>query len=283
MKKIVIQGTSRTASKLYREVLNSVDSVSILHEIVFDFQFKNDVHAVLKKHGAYGNKNSVRPAIDELYSNRYFRRLGDEYPDKETLIAPLEDQEELNWAKALDIFIEQKAVNEGLLISGAKNPVHSSYTKKLLDELDDVRVLYLTRDPRAMYASEIHQKLVKQGLSNFPQLKMRFLQRPLIFIHSSIEWIWSMRTYRRVHDRVVLCTYEELVTDPKDLFQRIFEFCGLEYSDRYLDGLSVINSSHNVDGKGISKHGLEKWKNDLNAFERFWFTLLKRLFKYDNL
>jgi len=281
MKKIVIQGASRTASKLYRDILNKVDTVVVLHEIVFDFPFKNDIHATLKKHNAYTNKTNIRSAIDELYLHNY--RLGDEFPDKETLINPLETQKDLNWAKALNIFIQQKAINEELPISGAKNPVHSSRTKRLLDELDDVKVLYLTRDPRAMYASEIYQKLVKHPLSSFPQLRIRFLQRPLIFIHSSIEWIWSMMTYRRVQDRVVLCKYEELVTDPNNLMQRIFKFCELEYSDKYLNDLAVIGSSHKVESKGISKHGIEKWKTELNAFERCWFTLLKRLFRYDEL
>jgi len=93
----------------------------------------------------------------------------------------------------------------------------------------------------------------------------------------------SMRTYKQVRDRVVLCKYEELVTAPEKLMQRIFEFCELKYSDEYLQGLSVINSSHKVESTGISAHGIEKWKTDLNAFERFWFTLLKQLFKYDSL
>jgi len=281
MRKIVIQSTSRTASKLYRDILNKVEGVVILHEIVFDFRFKKDVHAVLKKHSAYTHRENIRPAIDELYSINY--RLGEEFPDKETLIRPLESQDGLDWAKALSIFLEQKAINEGMSIGGAKNPVHSSYTKKLLDELDDVKVLYLLRDPRAMYASEIYQKLTRHPLSNFPQLRLRFLQRPLIFVHSSIEWIWAMKTYRKVQDRVMLCTYENLVTDPKSLVQRMLEFCELEYSDEYLQGLSVIGSSHQVEEKGISKHGIDKWKSNLNALERFWFTALKKLFRYDQL
>ena len=281
MRKIVIQSTSRTASKLYRYILNKVEGVVILHEIVFDFRFKNDIDKVLRKHNAYTNSDSIRSAIDELFSINY--RLGEEFPNKETLIRPLENQEGLDWAKALTIFIEQKAINEKESISGAKNPVHSSYTERLLDELDDVKVLYLLRDPRAMYASEIYQKLKRHPLSGFPQSRIRCLQRPLIFIHSSIEWIWAMRAYRRVQGRVVLCKYEDLVTNPKNLMQRIFKFCGLEYSDDYLDDLSVIGSSHQVDSKGISKHGLDKWKSDLNVFERFWFTVLKKLFRYDQL
>lgn len=134
-----------------------------------------------------------------------------------------------------------------------------------------------------MYASEICQKLKKHPLSSSPQLKIRWLQRPLIFAHSTIEWIWAMRTYRNVQDRVLLCKYEELVTDTRRLMQRVFAFCGLEFSDDYLEGLSVIGSSHNVATKGISQHGIEKWKEKLNTFEQVWFTMLKDLFGYERL
>lgn len=280
MKKIIIQGTSRTASKLYREILNKVDDVVILHEIVFDFKFKNDVHSTLKKHKAYTIPKNIRPAINELYSNEYFKRIKAEYPDKETLISALEQQKNLNWGKALNVFIEQKAKNKNVKISGAKNPVHFSYTKKLLNKLENVKVLYLLRDPRAMYASEIHQKMVKQPLSNFPQLKLRFLQRWLIFFHSTIEWVWAIKTYRKVRNEVILCRYEELVNEPDKLMKRIFQFCDLIYSKSYLEELSVINSSHNVNNKGISTHGIEKWKRELNSFEFFWFSALKKIFKY---
>ena len=98
--------------------------LKILHEIVFDFRYKNDIHAIFKKHSAYSKKENIRPAIDEIYSNIYFKRVKAAYPDKETLINSLEKETNLNWAKALNVFLEQKGVNENVPISGAKNPVH---------------------------------------------------------------------------------------------------------------------------------------------------------------
>ena len=89
-----------------------VEDVVILHEheIVSDFRFKSDIHAVLKNHNAYTNLKNIRSAIDELYSNKYLTCLQNEFPDKETLINSLENQKDLHWAKALNIFIEQKAI-----------------------------------------------------------------------------------------------------------------------------------------------------------------------------
>lgn len=248
-----------------------------MHEIVFDFRFKNDVNAVLKKHNAYFDSKNIRNAINALYSDKYFKRIKAEYPEKETLIDALEKQDKLDWAKALNAFIEQKAINENKQISGPKNPVHSTFTKRLLNSLTNVKVLYLLRDPKAMYASEIHQKKVKQPLSNFPQLKIKFLQRPLVFFHTTIEWINAVKMYKKISDKVILCKYEELVNQPQELMKRIFDFCELEYSDKYLEEISVINSSHSVNNKGISKHGIDKWNKDLYTIERLWFNLLQKL------
>lgn len=280
MKKIVIQGTSRTATKLYRDILNKVPGVYLQHEINFDFRFKRDINAVLKKHNVYKNKSNIRKAIDEIYNNPFFDRVVKEYPEKEVLIDILEQYPKITWSIALTVFLEEKSRRIDKNICGAKNPVHFSYTPKLLRELDNIKVLYLLRDPRAMYASELYQKGTKQKYSNFPQLKIRFLQRWLILLHTSIEWMWAILIYKRVKSKVVFCSYEQLVNDPMGLTQNIFNYCDLEYKPEYLNDTSVMNSSHAVEKKGISSHGLDKWKSQLNWAEKVWFKFLVNIMNY---
>lgn len=280
MKKILIQGTSRTATKLYRTVLNRVPNVYIQHEINFDFRWKKDIHSVLKKHGAYNKKENIRPAMEAIYNDPFFKRVVNEYPDKNILINALEKQEKLTWGNVLNVFLQERSKIIDKQVTGAKNPVHFSYTRKVMKEMDDVRVLYLLRDPRAMYASELYQKMTKQRYSKFPQLKIRFLQRSLIFFHTTIEWVWAVSVYNKNRKCVVLCRYERLVNEPEELFKDIFSHCDLPFSKEYLDDLSVINSSHKVSDKGISNHGIDKWRQKLNAFERFWFKTIMKFLDY---
>ncbi len=281
MLKIFILGTSRTASKLYREILNKHQDVYILHEIMFDFRWKTDLHEIFQKHGVYKNRNNLDAALNEIYEKPYFRNFKTEYDNRDGLKNALQQLENFNWENVLTCLTELKARSLNKEVAGAKNPVHYSFAKKVLKNLNEVRVIYLLRDPRAIYASEIPMKFKDSQLSQFPRIKPAFLQRFLIFIYTNIEWIWAMITYKRVKNNVLFCKYEALVNDPKKIFNDVFEYCGLSFKEDYYTGLDVIGSSHQVNkNAGISKHGIDKWKNMLNGFEKLWFKILIGLFNY---
>lgn len=281
MKKILILGTSRTASKLYKEVLNRNEDAYILHEIMFKFRFKIDVYSILKKHNVFNDKEKLNEALDEIYSKPFFRNLKTEYPDKERLIGEFQKLEKLNWQNTLNLFLELKAKELNKKITGAKNPVHFSFAPKVLRELNNVRILYLLRDPRSIYASEIPMKFKESELSQFPRLKNKFLQRLLIFVHTNIEWIWAMIIYKRIRKKILLCKYEDLVSNPDNMFQRVFNYCELPINKKYVKNIGVIGSSYvRNNEEGISKHGMEKWKNVLNKSEKVWFKILINLFNY---
>jgi len=283
MEKIFIQGTSRTASKLYREVLNRVEGIYILHEMNFDFRVKEDVHKIFKKYKVYDFPQNIKFAIDEIYSNPFYKRIQKEYPDKNILINALERQKEVNWCSALSLIVETKARKENKKVAGAKNIVHFSFTPNLVRNLRDAKVLYLLRDPRAMYASEIVQKTTGMRYSKFPKTRSEKIQRVLTFFHTTIEWVWALMIYKQVKGKVFLCKYEELVNNPDGLFVRLFDYLGLSWSNEYLKGLSVISSSHRINDQGISRHGIEKWRQDLNVFESSWFNFLMKVFGYNKI
>lgn len=281
MKKILILGTGRTASKFYKEILKKNPEVCILHEIMFDFRLKTDIHSVFKKHNVYQNKEGLSSAFEEIYSKSFFRNLKDEYPDKDALISAFNALEEITWESSFNLLLEEKARLEDKSITGAKNPVHFTLTAKILKRIPDVNILYLMRDPRAIYASELPMKTKTSKLSQFPRIRNSIVQRILIFLYTNLEWIGSMIMYKRVKRRVLLCKYEELVTNREALVEKVFNYCGLPFKKEYLDQVGVIGSSHvkNTEA-GVSAHGFEKWKELLNGFEKFWFKLLILIFNY---
>ncbi len=281
MKKIIILGTGRTASKFYKEVLKKDKDVYILHEVMFDFRFKVDINSIFKKHNVYNDNVNLRKAFDEIYSKPFFLNFKTEFPDKDELIKEFEKLDRINWANALNLIIELKAKSLNKKITGAKNPVHYSYASRVIKKLDDVKLIYLMRDPRSLYASEIPMKFKDSKLSQFPRMKSKVLQRILIFGYTNIEWIWAMITYKRIRKKALLCKYEDLISNYEGTFQRVFDFCELPFDKSYLDGIGVINSSFiENNSTGVSKHGLDKWKDMLNGFEKAWFGMLIFLFKY---
>ena len=281
MKKIVIIGTGRTASKLYREVFNRVPNVYILHEVMFDFRMKIDIDSLLRKHKAYSNTNNIHKAFDDIFSFSFFRNFKSEYKNPETLINNLTASDNITWGNALNTIIETRPYEQGYKIAGAKNPVHFSYAPKMIKELEDIKVIFLARDPRALYASELPMKTKSSQLSQFPRIKNRWLQRILIFSYTNLEWIWSMLIYNRLKNKLILCKYEDLVTNSEFLFKRVFDFCEIPYKQEYIENIGVIGSSHiRNNNKGFSDHALDRWKNYLNRFEKIWFKILISIFKY---
>lgn len=281
MKKIFILGLSRTASKLYREIINKSKDAYILHEILFSFRFKKDINSIFQKHRVYKDKTRLTDAVDEIYSLPYFRYLKWEFPEKEDFLKVFNNLDKLDWVNALNNILVQKAKSVERSITGAKNPVHFSYAKRILRNFSNVKMLYLVRDPRAMYASELPMKSGEYELSQFPKIKSRFVLRILIFIYINFEWIWAMIIYQRIKKYVLLCKYEDMILNPKETLSTVFNYCEINFLEEYLEGIPVINSSHNFnEAKGFSKHGLDKWKNVLNRFEIFWFKTLIKFFKY---
>lgn len=280
MKKILILGTGRTASKLYKEVLNRHEDIYILHELMFDFHLKKDIDFFLRKYHVYKHPENIKYALDDVYSLRYFRNFRDEYPNKEELFDLFKQKKELDWSEALNELVTYKAQKNNFKYAGAKNPVHFSFTPRVMRKFNDLKVLYLVRDPRSIYASEIPMKFKDSNLSQFPRFKNKFLQRTLIFLYTTLEWTWSMIIYKRVKHKVMLCKYEELVSDPHKVFQDVFKYLDIEYRNELTQNLSVIGSSYLKNSPGMSEHGTEKWKTMLNLFEKVWFTTLIKLFNY---
>lgn len=132
-------------------------------------------------------------------------------------------------------------------------------------------VIYLVRDPRALYALELPMQFKDSKLTQFPRIGIESIQRVMIFLYVNLEWIWLIITYKRFQNKDLLCRYEDLVNNPESDFRKIFEFCGVFYSDEFHKKLTVVGSSHEVDKNiSISKHGLEK----------AWFNVLIKVFGY---
>lgn len=281
MKKIFILGTGRTASKFYKEILKKDENVYILHEIMFDFRYKVDINSLFKKYDVYKNKENLSKAISEIYSKDYFRNFQEEFPEQQLLIEELNSLKKLTWQSVLNAIVELKAKSMNKTVAGAKNPVHYSFAPKVVRTLKDVKILYLFRDPRSIYASEIPMKTKDSKLSQFPRLKSKTIQRILIFLYTNMEWIWSMIAYKRVAKSALMCKYEDMVKNYEEFMQNVFDYCEIPFKTDYLKEIGVIGSSHVKNTKdGTSFHGMKKWENMLNGFEKAWFKFLVWLFKY---
>jgi len=184
-----------------------------------------------------------------------------------TLILPLLDQ--IGGQTYRDILLSayriiHKSYGTGsTLITGMKNPWLDEFSPSILSALDNLKVIHLIRDCRAVCSSKLHQ-------------------------HEKYPWPFMVRQWRksgtviwRNHalessERILIVRYEDLVANPEKTCNSICQFLGIAYNpdminpEKFIghDGLPWrANTSYSQMTSGITTTSLDKWKMKLAAPE----------------
>ncbi|KAK3108114.1 hypothetical protein FSP39_001467 [Pinctada imbricata] len=134
-------------------------------------------------------------------------------------------------------------------------------TKMLLENIPNLKIIHLIRDPRAVVGSRQTGDFMKKTnlyLLSPKELCMRYEKD--IAAAKEVERIWPTGI-RRIH-------YEDLATDPHKISRGIYEFLGL----RYLPGMTKWIEQHTSARSAYSYYGtlrtkssemINKWKKTL--------------------
>lgn len=186
--------------------------------------------------------------------------------------------------------IDQLAANADKSFWIEKTPEHVYYLDQLLHYLPDARVIELVRDPRATLASRKLRQTGDEWLDTKESKESLQVDRMTNYdlLLDAMMWkeaINAARDARRKRPQnIITIRYEDLVTNPVHVVQRICEFTGLEYSDDMLE-VGWVNAATQMSDAdpdvpkaqvGISKSAIEKWRKSLEEDEIFLAqTILK--------
>lgn len=159
------------------------------------------------------------------------------------------------WRAAMMEMMTDFGERRGATVSGDSWPLYCGHLSMLGSAFPDAKIIFGTRDPRAVFWSgETFEKSKANGAA--------FLQHLLAYEH-------EMRKFREARGNVLVYRYEDLVADPAKVMREVWEFLEvdpgrgwIEYDperDPFPDRWSWIPNA--VDGVDASR--IDRWREEM--------------------
>lgn len=272
MQQIFILGLGRTGSKFYMQLLNTHKEIFISPELIFRHPIKKDFYSLIKTSIEHGD--SIDKIVKKLFNFKErlpFTKTINKIGEKK-LIDELTSLQNLTPYSIFNSFIKLSAQQEKKSIYGAKFPIHYKYSEELIEYFEDSKILFLTRDPRAIYASDLKKKK-KESKGEYYRFRVKYFIRFFVLFYTIIEWKMSMSTYKKCLNKygsndIKLFKYENIINNKNDVIKEISLLINCSTSDFIEEDVLIVDSSYN---SGIS---VDRWLTTVNVFEKFIFKLL---------
>lgn len=164
------------------------------------------------------------------------------------------------------------AQRHGKVIACEQTPRNIFYAKQLLERDQDVRIIQLIRDPRAVVASQKNRWRRKKlgGGTKVPWWEVTrvwFNYHPYTMAKL---WVTAANVGDSLagHPRFIQIRFEDLVSKPEENVVALCAFVGAVYQPAMLD-VPIKGSSQRKDqgGRGFSTESVDSWKSVLSAAE----------------
>lgn len=155
---------------------------------------------------------------------------------------------------------------------GAKYPLHASRLKMLLKWYPDAKIIFLTRDSRAITASKLHDEATekRKRCSGI----FRFIIHYFTMFFFVLDYIWFSRIVHKNKDSGYTIKYEKMLLRPEEEIRSLCEFLEIPFDPEMLKAGGKPSSHDGDNNYGFNKSRIDKWKNILNRFDRFLVTSL---------
>ena len=266
---IFIVGMSRSGTTLLSRILNSCDEVYILEETHFVREYVNKFPEVI-------NDNEMERIVNKFITIQKKGIYGAEKPEQ--CVSVIDDiREKLfeNRYVLIDLIkclFSYEARKRNKKIVGDQTPNHVFYIDYIVNNFENVRIINMVRDPRAVIASQKYKHLMAKSHNQpkYEVIRTRINYHP---ITQSILWKRSVKSALRGLKRyknIINVKYEDLVSDPEKEIKRITQFIGIEYQDKMLN--VDVGGTSNIERKkknGFDKYLMRAWTKKLNPTEIF--------------
>jgi hypothetical protein len=192
---------------------------------------------------------------------------------------PIKDLEErlkeypsLSSAKVLSIILDLLNSKRGTNFSGIKYPVHFKRLDYIFDHWPEAKVIFLTRNPKAIIASKLNDEATQKRKGKSPL--HRFLIHYFTILYFAIEYILSIRTYYKYKSQLKLITYERLVLNQRETINDLCRWCNIRFEDVMLEVTGKSSSHTNINSSGLHAKSLTKYKTALNSFDSALISIL---------
>jgi hypothetical protein len=185
----------------------------------------------------------------------------------------------------LNILLTEIKKSRNIDLLGIRGSVHIAYADLLRKWYPSSKILFIIRDPRAIFISTI-KKNIKYKLRNTGHISrvITYLKR---FFYVLVLFRISMQKNKIfIGDKNFrLVRFEDLLNDEVGVFREICKFTNLQFNDKILD-IPTADSSYTPIGsvnrvRGINKELADKWRKYMHPLVNHLFKiLLKKEMKF---
>ncbi|WP_138419832.1 sulfotransferase family protein [Aquibacillus sediminis] len=245
---ISIHGVPRSGTTWLGQILDSSPEVRYKYQPLFSYAYKDRINLQSSKDDIYNFYKELYKKYDDFLDQTKQKNIGihptflekNEYPDR----------------------LVTKMVRYHFLIP------------HLLNNVSDLKCLLIVRNPCGSLKSwknaprEFSSEWNFDEQWEFGQNKNNFRPEEYYGFHKWKEATKLFLEMKRQHkERVFLVKYENLVKNPVDMSEKIFDFFGLDYTSQTSN---FIKDSTKIKQKDVysvfkGKKDVNDWKNDLNG------------------
>jgi sulfotransferase family protein len=285
-KPIFVIGLPRSGSTLLENIIARNPEIFRLAEMLFLSPWRKDFRYFLKTSvGDLTIDKNVKKMVDLIFSPRIISGLTGSFWRFENIRAfnepMLKEQvyhkllrSDKTLGSIFKILIEEITRYNGYSRCSVAFPVYPSHFLKLVEWYPKCKVIYITRDPRAIAMSKTNDPTgTAIRIKKYPRL--RFFIRKVMILFVIVQYVWASKIHSKFkgNENYSLIRYEDLVLEPEMVIKELCKFCEIEFSSKMLDPDEGMPSSiTGIKYKGINKKNASNWESIISPIEKFVIT-----------
>lgn len=279
-KPIFIVGLHRTGSTLLKNMLNLNRNIAMAtDEMDFSDPWHRTFSDDFKEFDDLNNDWNVKKLVDFIYTGNIHGTFWKEYgsldiSQKEIFERVIKTDRSLK--NIITILLDEYRLKEKKVRVGVKYPLHFSRINILCDWYPDCKIIFLTRDPRAICASKVNDEETRRRKKKLRLLSPFIHYVTLLFF--ILEYNWSARVYQKYknHSNFYKIRYEDLIINPDNYIKEICDFCEVGFYKNMLNAFGKPSSFTGKIKKGVNVSRVFRWEKRLHKFDKCLITFLTK-------
>lgn len=272
MTSIFIISQHRTGSTLLKNMLDAHSNVTMAFDEMnlFEFRRSNSLDKLI-----HTEVNTPEELIKAIKEKKIYGTFWKDFQKSNIDLTELKnklEQEEFNLKNILKSILSFLSLNNNTNYSGIKYPVHFSEGEVLKKWFPNSKIIFLTRNPKAIIASKLNDPATKKRKSK--SLIHRFLIHYFTLIYFAFEYNKSEKFWSKNKSFLFKLTYEELVQNQNETLSKLCQFCNLEFEQEMCSVNGKESSyNHNTINEVVTK-SLDKYKTILSTFDQWLIQII---------
>lgn len=258
---ISIQSAPRSGSSWLLEIFNSSPNTKCVYQPLFSYSFKN-----------YFNNKEINQDTFNNFINQ-IKNTQDEFCNMKTTFHTNNDKNNL-------FEFEKNNITHVVM----KHVTHHYLTEKMLSSNQNLKIIFLYREPEDVINSQIKAK--KENLEDWLNGKDRNIDDSNFFGFN--KWCELNELFfklkKKFNNNILFVKYENLLNDTFNEVKKIFNFCEIKMTDETINFIELSTTKHDDYDYSCLKNSkiLKERKNNLPEHIKSYIQKNKNLNLLDN-